>query len=69
MFCLMFLIDGIKPNVEKKFKTCLRGSLWGGGVVGRVRNKSNFVSFRVRFAGGKKKDNEMNMSYKSKCHN
>ena len=22
IFCLMFLIDGIKPNVEKKFKPC-----------------------------------------------
>ena len=47
----MFLIDAIKHNVVKKFKTCfifLRDFLW------KVRNKTNFASFRVMFSGGNK---------------
>ena len=48
----MFLIGAIKPIAEKKFKTFfyfLRDCL--GRVVGRVRNKTSFVSLRYRFGG------------------
>ena len=46
--CFMFLIDAIKPNVEKKFKTFfMRTSRVGKS--GRVHNKTSFVSFCVMF--------------------
>ena len=47
MFCLMFLIDAIKPNVEKKFKTVFLRYCLGGGSQ-ESKNKTSFVSFRVR---------------------
>ena len=51
----MFLIDAIKPKVEKKLKPCLIFCVtvlerW----VGSVQNKTSFVSFHFRFAGGNK---------------
>ena len=49
----MFLIDAIKPIIEKKSKACFFVTFLGRGV-GRVQNKTSFVSIRVRFTGGNK---------------
>ena len=46
----MFLIDAIKPNIEKKFKLVL----FVGEGSRRVQNKTSFVSLRVRFVGNNK---------------
>ena len=55
IFCLMFLIGGIKPNEEHKSKTCfIFYATVKGRVVWRVRNKTSFVSFCVWFAGDNK---------------
>ena len=53
IFCLIFLIDAIKPNVEKKFNTFGYSTLYGK-KVGRVQNKTIFVSFCVWFVSGNK---------------
>ena len=47
----MILIDSIKPNVEKVL--FFYATVLGRGVK-RVQNKTSYVSFRVRFAGGNK---------------
>ena len=44
IFCEMFLIDAIKPNLKKKFLT------W----VVSLQNKTSFGSFCSRFVGGNK---------------
>ena len=55
LFCLMFLVGAIKPIVEKKSKTCfIFYATVQGRVVGRVRNKTSFVSLHSRFGGGNK---------------
>ena len=53
----MNLTDAIKPNVKKKFKTCtyFKRLLREGKSIGRVLNKTKFVSFLVRFVSGNKK--------------
>jgi hypothetical protein len=52
IFCLIFLIDAIKPKVEKKFQIFLRDCF---GEVSRERtNKTSFGYFRVRFVGSNK---------------
>ena len=48
----MFLIDAIKPNVEKEIINLF---YFYATAYGRLQNKNSFVSFRVWFAGGKKK--------------
>ena len=54
-FSLMFLSDGIKFSVENKLKTSfIFYATVQGREEGRVRNKTSFVSFRVRFGGDKK---------------
>ena len=50
----MFLIDANKPNIEKKFKTCIFYATVKGRGFRSVQNKINFVSFCDRFAGGNK---------------
>ena len=51
----MFLIGAFKPIAEKKFKICLIFyETVSGRVVGRVRNKPNFISLRYRFGNGNK---------------
>ena len=50
IFCVMFLIDGVKPNVEKKLKTFYVTVLGRG--VRSVHNKINFVSYYFWFDGG-----------------
>ena len=48
----MFLIDAIKPKVEKKLKLVL---FCATDCLGEVsQNKTSFVCFRFRFAGGNK---------------
>ena len=51
----MFLIDDIKPNSEKEFKTCLifYGIVLGGESA--LKNKTSFVSSRGMFAGSNNK--------------
>ena len=56
LFCLNFLIEGIKPNVEKKFKTCfifLRDCL-GEGSREEEYEKKQFCFFSFRLGGGNK---------------
>ena len=52
----MFLIDVIKPNAERNSKLVefLRDCLEELRAVGIARNKTSFVSFRVRLGGGNK---------------
>ena len=50
----MFLIDAIKPNIEKKFKTCyLRDCFGDRGESGEYKINLYF-SFGIRFVGGNK---------------
>ena len=50
----MFLIDAIKPNIEKKFDFLID---FYTREVGRDRvlNKPSLIYFRVRFVSGNKK--------------
>ena len=41
----MFIIEAIKHNVEEKFKTYFLRDCLGEGEVGKVQNKTDFVSF------------------------
>ena len=51
----MFLIDVIKPKVEKKLKLVLLfARLFRGGELEAHNIKPHFVPFRFRFAGGDK---------------
>ena len=46
----MFLIDAIKPKVEKKLKTCFIFCATMG-----LKRTTSLVSLRFKFAGGTKK--------------
>ena len=50
------MIDAIKHNVEKKFKTCVLFfyATVKGRLVAIVQNKTSLVSFRGMFSGGNK---------------
>ena len=50
----MFLIDAIKLNVEKKFKTCFIFSATVQGIVRIVPNKPSFYLFVLSLLAAKK---------------
>ena len=45
IFRLLFLIDDIKPNLEKKFKTCYFRRLFRGGESGAYKIKTILFLF------------------------
>ena len=59
----MFLIDAIKPKVEKKLRTFFAQMFRDA----REQNKPSFVSFRFRFAGGNKRHIQKNLE-KTICY-
>ena len=50
----MFLIDAIRLNVEKKFKTCFIFFTLLGRGVGSVQNRPVLFNFVLVFFGGNK---------------
>ena len=50
----MFLIDAIKPNVEKKFNACISTRLFRGGKLGEYKKKYVLFLFVLGLVAAKK---------------
>ena len=64
----MFLIDAIKPIVEKNSKACFFYATVQGRGVWSVQNEKSFVSFCVRVAGGNKTLFKRNEKINENCN-